>query len=178
MGSEAAATAIAWIPTASPLPARVDSFMEWSGQGVDTSARRLAQSISELRNVSIFTILDIIYQIVTLIDAIRVSDNTRVYIKPVRTGDEESQIAMMLSAEPLRSDPRNHCVPVLDLFQDDEDPRISYMVMPLLRDMDKPSFEMIEEVLDFVDQILEVSAPRALSAFMRLRDHPGTCVHA
>jgi hypothetical protein len=62
----------------------------------------------------------------------------------------------MFSAEPLRSDPRNHCVPILDLIQDDEDPNVSYMVMPHLRPMENPPFESVEEVIDYADQILEV----------------------
>jgi hypothetical protein len=62
----------------------------------------------------------------------------------------------MFSSEPLRSDPRNHCVPVLDLIQDDEDSDVSYMIMPLLRPMDDPPFEFVEEMVDYTDQILEV----------------------
>lgn len=42
------------------------------------------------------------------------------------------------------------------MFQDDEDPEISYMVMPFLRPIDLPKFEFVIEVVDFVDQILEV----------------------
>ncbi|EMD34374.1 hypothetical protein CERSUDRAFT_97636 [Gelatoporia subvermispora B] len=39
--------------------------------------------------------------------------------------------------------------------QDDEDPGISYMVMPYLHLIDLPMWELMEEVVDFVDQILE-----------------------
>lgn len=45
---------------------------------------------------------------------------------------------------------------MLDVIQDDEDPSISYLVMPFLRLMNDPPFEHVEEVVDFVDQILEV----------------------
>ena len=74
----------------------------------------------------------------------------------MRTGDEESRIATMLSSEPLLSDPRNHCVPILDLIQDDEDPTVSYMIMPFLRSFDSPPFDTVADVVDFTDQILEV----------------------
>lgn len=90
-----------------------------------------------------------------LIDAIRISDEKLVYLKRVRTGDEESRIACMLSAPPLRDDPRNHCVPILDIFQDDEDESISYMVMPFLRLINSPPFDTPQDVIEFVDQILE-----------------------
>lgn len=53
-------------------------------------------------------------------------------------------------------DSRNHSVPVLELFVDDEDPEISYMVMPFLRYFDSPEFQTVGEIVDFVDQILEV----------------------
>jgi len=41
-------------------------------------------------------------------------------------------------------------------FQDDEDEKVSYVVMPFLRLMDSPVFEAVGEIVDFADQILEV----------------------
>lgn len=93
-------------------------------------------------------------------DARRIADDVPVYIKRVNTGDDESQITCMLSSEPLRQDPRNHSVPVLDIFPDGDDPAISYMVMPLLRLIDEPPFDLVEELIDFVDQLLEVRTIR------------------
>ncbi|GBE79195.1 hypothetical protein SCP_0203920 [Sparassis crispa] len=78
-----------------------------------------------------------------------------VYIKRVRTGDNESQIATRLSSAPLRDDPRNHCVPILHIFRDADDESIFYMVMPFLRLINRPPFETIENVVDFIDQVLE-----------------------
>lgn len=89
-------------------------------------------------------------------DARRMSDDALVYIKRMKTGGNESRIATMLSAEHLRKDPRNHSVPIIDLFQDDEDPEISYMVMPFLRLIDRPPFDLVQELVDFIDQIIEV----------------------
>ncbi|KAK7689873.1 hypothetical protein QCA50_006512 [Cerrena zonata] len=91
----------------------------------------------------------------SLLDATRTADGATVYVKKVKTGDEESHIARMLSSDELRSDPSNHCVPILDYFQDDNDPSISYMVMPFLRPTDEPAFETVGNVIEFVDQILE-----------------------
>ena len=53
-------------------------------------------------------------------------------------------------------DPANHSVPIIDAFEDSVNKSISYMVMPFLRLTDSPRFEVVEEVLDFADQILEV----------------------
>lgn len=63
----------------------------------------------------------------------------------------------MLSSPPLRDDPQNHSVPILDAFPDDEDAKISYIVMPFLHQIDKPEFRWVGEIVDFVDQIIEVS---------------------
>lgn len=65
-------------------------------------------------------------------------------------------IATLFSEEPMRSNPANHCVPILDVFGDDADPNISYLVMPLLRDIDNPPFESVADVMHFADQMLEV----------------------
>jgi hypothetical protein len=75
-----------------------------------------------------------------------------VYIKEVRTGDLESSIALMLSAI---DDPANHSVPILDTFEDSVNKSISYLVMPFLRLTDDHLPEIVEDVLDFADQILE-----------------------
>ncbi|KAI0040984.1 hypothetical protein FA95DRAFT_1683498 [Auriscalpium vulgare] len=90
-----------------------------------------------------------------LIDATRLSDGNMVYIKRVKTGDLESRIAIKLSTEALRRDPRNHSVPIVDTFVDSEDSQISYIVMPFLKSIDDPEFEFIGEFLDFGEQILE-----------------------
>jgi len=54
-------------------------------------------------------------------------------------------------------DPTNHSVTILDIFADTQDDSISYIVMPFLRPVDEPSFYAIEEILDFADQLLEVT---------------------
>jgi hypothetical protein len=87
-----------------------------------------------------------------------------VYIKEVRTGDLESSIALLLSAI---DDPANHSVPILDTFEDSVNKSISYLVMPFLRLTDSPRFEVVEDVLDFVDQILEVRLEHVLTKLCR-----------
>jgi hypothetical protein len=53
-------------------------------------------------------------------------------------------------------DPASHSVPILDTFEDSVNKSISYLVMPFLRLTDDPPFDIVDDVLDFVDQILEV----------------------
>jgi len=53
-------------------------------------------------------------------------------------------------------DPANHSVPIIDTFEDPTHDSTSYLVMPFLRLIDNPPFELVGEVLEFVDQILEV----------------------
>jgi len=89
------------------------------------------------------------------VDATRMSDGKLVSIKRVHTGSTESHIATMLCSPPLNDDPTNHCVPILDMFEDDEDAVASYMVMPFLRHFDDPPFECVDDVLDFGEQMLE-----------------------
>jgi len=65
----------------------------------------------------------------------------------------------MFNTTELRADPRNHCVPVIEVIDDPDDDRISYMVMPLLRNAAVPPFQYMKEIVDFVDQTLEVGSP-------------------
>jgi hypothetical protein len=89
-------------------------------------------------------------------DATRISDNFLVYIKRVPTQSAELRIALMLSSEALQKDSRNHCVSILDHFEDEDDRSISYMVMPFLLSVNKPPFERVKDVVEFADQLLEV----------------------
>ncbi|EPT00389.1 hypothetical protein FOMPIDRAFT_1049710 [Fomitopsis schrenkii] len=90
-----------------------------------------------------------------VIDATRISDGKLVTIKCVTTGCLEMRIAMMLGMPPLSEDPTNHCVSLLDVFEDAANTNVSYIVMPFLRDFDNPPFECVEDVLDFGEQLLE-----------------------
>lgn len=89
-------------------------------------------------------------------DARRMSDNKLVYIKRVTTNSDEVKIATFLGRGTLQQDPQCHCVPVLDVFADDKDKELSYMVMKYLRHIDVPEFDFVENVVDLVDQMLEV----------------------
>ncbi|KAI0049901.1 hypothetical protein FA95DRAFT_1581433 [Auriscalpium vulgare] len=90
-----------------------------------------------------------------LMDATRISDGELVYIKNMNTGCQEYTIALLLGSDSRQKDSRNHSVPILDVFQDAEDPSISFVVMPFLRPPDDPEFQFIGEILDFGEQVLE-----------------------
>ncbi|KAJ3476120.1 hypothetical protein NLI96_g11382 [Meripilus lineatus] len=90
-----------------------------------------------------------------VVDAVKTSNGDQVLIKKIKTGSDELRIGLYLSSSELREDPRNHCVPILDYFEDEEDETISFMVMPLLRHFDNPKFGPVNELLDFGDQIFE-----------------------
>jgi hypothetical protein len=69
----------------------------------------------------------------------------------------ETTIARYLSSEQMSRYPTNHCVPILDYFEDPVDSDVEYIVMPVLRPFNNPEFRFIGEVVDFVTQLLEVS---------------------
>ena len=98
-----------------------------------------------------------VFQLPHLSDAVQMSTGNPVYLKRVKTGGDEMKIALMLSPTNRQPDSRNHCVPILDHFLDETEPEVSYIVMPLLRHFNFPPFEVVDNVIDFVDQILEVS---------------------
>ena len=79
-----------------------------------------------------------------------------VCIKEVKTDGKEHHIAQLLMQEDWINDPRNHCVPIFKIFQDHNNPQVSYIVMPFLRPADDPQFDTVKEIIDYVDQSLEV----------------------
>ncbi len=84
-------------------------------------------------------------------------------MKRIKKASSEYTIAKFLTSSGLLSDPRNHCVPILDYFEDDSEEDLAFIVMPLLRQFDSPPFSFISEVVDFIFQTLEVSFPLSSS---------------
>ncbi len=78
-------------------------------------------------------------------------------IKRVASASDEVKILQFLTTPEAMQDPMNHCVPLLDVFQDPSEPEYKFMVLPLLRKFDDPDFATIGEVLNFLQQILEAS---------------------
>ncbi|OJT09372.1 hypothetical protein TRAPUB_14154 [Trametes pubescens] len=97
-----------------------------------------------------------------VMDAKRISDGSLVYIKRTPADSQELQILAYLNSEELRQDPRNHCITLLEVLRDPSDPDIAFMVMPFMKYIDSPPMERVEDVLDCLDQILEVSTVLAV----------------
>jgi hypothetical protein len=96
-------------------------------------------------------------QYASVLDATRISDGEFVMLKAVRRNDHpfEVEIARYLMSEPLRSDPMNHCVPILDVLSVQDEPR-DIIVMPLLRPFSDPPFDTFGEVIECLRQLFEV----------------------
>ncbi|KAJ6478647.1 kinase-like domain-containing protein [Mycena vitilis] len=92
---------------------------------------------------------------VSIMDATRVEDGAFVVLKKINTKDHpyEVKIGTYFSEQPQRSDPENHCVPILEVLQSPHRSKIQIIVMPLLQRFDKPRFDSIGETIAFFRQI-------------------------
>ncbi|KAH9949303.1 kinase-like domain-containing protein [Amylocystis lapponica] len=90
-----------------------------------------------------------------VIDATRLRDGFRVAIKQVPKDTGEVPMAISLSTPELLQNPTNHCVPIIDVFDDPYDTEFSLMIMPFLRPCNDPEFGFIGEAIDFMRQTLE-----------------------
>ena len=90
-------------------------------------------------------------------DATRISDGKPVMLKLLmpEEGPYELQINQLFSSEPLRSDRRNHCAPLLDVVELPNEPKI--MVHALLRPFNNPPMQTYGEFVAFFGQLCEVS---------------------
>lgn len=95
---------------------------------------------------------------VNVIDARRTSDGKLVYLKKIRPDSQELEILRYISSPELVQHPQNHCVPLLDVIYDPSDPETCFVVMPYLRYIDHPPFELVEDMMEFGEVILEVSS--------------------
>ncbi|KAG6836013.1 hypothetical protein H0H93_012288 [Arthromyces matolae] len=85
------------------------------------------------------------------------SDGSVVILKkvPVNEYSNEVHITKLLSSPSLSKDPKNHCVPILDIISPREGSQFAFIVMPYLLDVNNPCFETIGEALGYLSQILE-----------------------
>ncbi|EJD41494.1 hypothetical protein AURDEDRAFT_68697 [Auricularia subglabra TFB-10046 SS5] len=93
-----------------------------------------------------------------VIDAVRLKDGKRVFLKVCGYyTDQELDIAAYFSSEPVRSDPRNHCYPLLDVLLPPllDGERTLILVFPLLRRVFDPDPETIEELLLCISALAE-----------------------
>ncbi|EIW62126.1 uncharacterized protein TRAVEDRAFT_44958 [Trametes versicolor FP-101664 SS1] len=92
---------------------------------------------------------------INVIDATRISDGRLVYLKKIDSDSEELKLLQYLTSPELLEDPYNHCVPLLDVIYDPSDPQTCFVVMPFLRYIDHPPFELVEDMLECGERILE-----------------------
>ncbi|KAJ7196504.1 kinase-like domain-containing protein [Mycena pura] len=92
-----------------------------------------------------------------IMDADRIYDGQQVMLKWVskKTHPHEVEIASFLSTPALAKNPKNHCIPVLDVLQDPFDDDKQIIVMPRLIRFDEPIFDTVGEVVDCFRQIFE-----------------------
>ncbi|KAJ7143387.1 kinase-like domain-containing protein [Mycena crocata] len=92
-----------------------------------------------------------------VMDATRISDGTFVMLKQIRRSKHPNEVKLcaMFNAEPLKSDPRNHCVPLYEILKVPDDDDMVLMVMPFLSKWNIPEFYTIREIVDFVGQAIE-----------------------
>jgi len=91
-------------------------------------------------------------------DATRVSDGLYVSLKVIKKSEHphEVEIGRYFMAERLAFDPRNHCVPFLEVLSIPNEDDKQIIVMPLLLDFTKLPFDTVGEVVECVRQLLEV----------------------
>lgn len=67
----------------------------------------------------------------------------------------EVDIGQYFTMEPLASDPKNHCVPFLDVLSVPNEEGKHILVMPLLLDFTMPRFDTVGEVVECLRQLFE-----------------------
>jgi hypothetical protein len=93
-------------------------------------------------------------------DATRRRDGKHVMLKKIYPdeGPYELMITQLFSSREFARDPRNHCVPLLDIIEIPQTGQ-KLMVMPLLRPFNDPHFQTFGEFVAFFTQICEVRSP-------------------
>ncbi|KAG6855292.1 hypothetical protein H0H87_005398, partial [Tephrocybe sp. NHM501043] len=93
-----------------------------------------------------------------ILDATR-DDGAYVALKRVdlTLATQEIEMAKLLSSPEFAEDPKNHCVPILDIIEVDGS-NTAFIVMPLLFFTDFAPFETIGEVIEYCRQIFEVNS--------------------
>ena len=94
---------------------------------------------------------------------------------PREEGPYELEINKLFSTEPLASDPRNHCMRLLDVIELPNDHPI--IVQPLLRPFYNPPLQTYGEFVTFFSHICELSpagsrlkSGRCLTDYYRVSD--------
>lgn len=107
--------------------------------------------------LSLWEFPDLSLQRGVVIDATRASDGMYVALKRVRLDRASAEADLAQYFQALNGQSlRNHCAPILDILPVDGEERDVILVMPLLKEFDKPPFKTFGEVIAFLSQIFEV----------------------
>ncbi|KAI0669460.1 kinase-like domain-containing protein [Trametes maxima] len=87
-----------------------------------------------------------------VLDAIRISDGTRIAIKSVSNETDEVRISQLVSSI---GGGDNHCVSIIEVILDPLDRTRSLLVMPYLRPYNNPELQSVGDVVSFVSQMLQ-----------------------
>lgn len=92
-----------------------------------------------------------------VMDATRIADGEMVFLKRIRrrVHPHEVKISELFSSEPLKSHPRNHCVPIFEVLDVPNDDNLAILVLPFLRQFDSPRFQTVGEGIEFFRQVFE-----------------------
>ncbi|KAJ6547720.1 kinase-like domain-containing protein [Mycena sp. CBHHK59/15] len=92
-----------------------------------------------------------------IMDAARIKDGAFVSLKKIRPSKHpmETEIIAMFAAEPVGSDPQNHCVPLYEVLKVPGEEDMIILVMPFLSHWEDPCFATVGEIVDFFGQIIE-----------------------
>ena len=90
-------------------------------------------------------------QIIIAVDAIRIADGDAVAIKmrKMSVHPYEVDTTKFHSSEPLASDPRNHCIAVIDVLQSPFDSDREFLVLPQFIQYHDVPFATVGEALAF-----------------------------
>lgn len=92
-----------------------------------------------------------------IMDATRMSDGSYVSLKMVKKSRNpyEVEIGQYFMSEKLSSDPKNYCVPFLDVLSVPDESNIQIIVMPLLLPFTNIRFDTFGEVIECLRQLFE-----------------------
>ncbi|KAJ7037422.1 kinase-like domain-containing protein [Mycena alexandri] len=88
-----------------------------------------------------------------VLDAVRVSDGTKVVLKRVRTWTSEIPLGVYFNRD--LEDPHNHTYRLLDIIPLANDDDFALIVMPFLRGFGSPIFRSVDEVAEAMRQFLQ-----------------------
>ncbi|KAH9481861.1 hypothetical protein JR316_0006391 [Psilocybe cubensis] len=91
----------------------------------------------------------------TVIDAIRLENGQKVVLKKVETASQEISFATAFSSKEWKKDPRNCCVPILDVVMIPCDDDHALIVMPQLLAFHLLPFRFLGEFCEFALQVLQ-----------------------